>query len=69
MDGESGIARSEKAQQYLQRKGIRFHARAKEQRARYAEQRGALLRDCIHKVMSQLQEEGIAGVSRFFHSG
>ncbi len=62
MDGESGIARSEKAQQYLKRKGIHFHVRAKDQHARYAERRGALLRDCINKTTSQLQEEGIVGV-------
>ncbi len=62
VDGESGITQSEKALQYLRRRGIKLHVRAKDQHARYIERRGALLRDTIHLVNGQLQEEGLAGV-------
>ncbi len=53
VDGESGITQSDKTLQYLHRKGIRLHVRAKDQHARHAERRGALLRDVIHRSMSQ----------------
>ena len=43
----------------LQRKGIKLHQRGKEQHARFIERRGALLRDCIHRIYGQLEEEGI----------
>ncbi len=36
--------------------------RAKDQHARHIERRGALLRDTIHRIYGQLQEEGLAGV-------
>jgi hypothetical protein len=61
-DGETGIVASEATNQYLHRKGIKLHQRAKDQHARYIERRGALLRDAIHRTQSQLQEEGLAGV-------
>ena len=61
-DGESGIVASDATNQYLHRKGIKLHQRAKDQHARYIERRGALLRDAIHRAQSQLQEEGLAGV-------
>ena len=57
VDGESGIARSEQTRAYLHRKGIKLHARGKDQHARYVERRGALLRDQIHRIESQLAEE------------
>ena len=50
VDGESGIVRSEKTREYLHRKGIKLHPRAKDQHARYIERRGALLRGIIHKI-------------------
>ena len=59
LDGESGIAISHDTNAYLQRKGIKPHIRGKEQHARYIERRGALLRDTIHRVEAQLEEEGI----------
>ena len=34
----------------------------KDQHARYIERRGALLRDTIHSVEGQMQEEGLVGV-------
>ena len=61
-DGESGIVISKRTTEFLHRKGIKLHPRGKDQHARYAERRGALLRDTIHRVESQLSEEGIAGV-------
>jgi hypothetical protein len=62
VDGESGIAKSHKTTQYLARKGIKLHVRAKDQHARFIERRGALLRDTIHRIESQLKEEGLAGI-------
>ncbi len=62
VDGETGIARSAKTYQYLARKGIKLHVRAKDQHARFIERRGALLRDTIHRIESQLKEEGLAGI-------
>ena len=58
-DGESGIVRSALTQEYLRRKGIKSTPRAKEQHARVAERRGALLRDCVHRMDAQLGLEGI----------
>ena len=59
-DGEGGISISGSTRARLNRHGIKFYTRAKDQHARYAERRGALLRDAIHKIYSQLNEEGIA---------
>ena len=62
VDGESGIAVSDKCQSFLQRLGIRCHVRAKDQHARYVERRGELLRQTIHKIYSQLQEESMGEI-------
>ena len=59
VDGEGGIALSESTRARLNRYGTKLHIRAKDQHARYAERRGALLRDAIHRIHSQLREEGI----------
>jgi len=59
-DGESGIARAHMTQEFLRRKGVKFEPRAKDQHARVAERRGALLRDCIHRIDAQLEAEGIS---------
>ena len=56
MDGESGIMGSTKAQEYLHRKGVKPHPRAKDQHARYIEIRGQLTIAVIHKVWSQLKQ-------------
>jgi hypothetical protein len=48
--------------QYLTRAGIKLHARAKDQHAWFIERRGAFLRDAIHRIDSQLKEEGLTGV-------
>ena len=58
-DGESGIVRSEYCKEYLDRKGIKLSPRAKDQHARIVERRGALLRDCIHRIDAQCQLEGM----------
>ena len=52
-DGESGIVRSDKTKEYLRRKGVKLLPRAKEQHARIAERRGALLRDCFQRLQDQ----------------
>ena len=59
-DGEGGISISDSTRSRLTRHGIKLLTRAKDQHARYAERRGALLRDAIHKIYSQLHEEGIS---------
>ena len=61
-DSEGGIVLSDKTTQYLARKGIKLCPRGKDQHARYVERRGALLRDTIHRIEGQLQEEGLAGI-------
>ena len=38
------------------------HVRAKEQRARYAERRGELLRQVTHKIYSQLRQEEMTDI-------
>ena len=59
LDGESGIAISELTNTYLRRQTIELRSRAKDQHARDVERRGALLRDTIHRIESQLEAEGI----------
>jgi hypothetical protein len=62
-DGESGIVGTAAGvPEYLHRKGVKLHPRAKDQHATYAERRGALLRDAIHRIEGQLKEEGITGL-------
>ena len=58
IDGESGITLSVQASQFLLRQNVRVKRRAPGTHANYAERRGALLRDAIHKIYGQLQEEG-----------
>ena len=58
-DGEGGISLSESTRAKLSRHGISVHTRAKDQHARYAERRGAFLRDTIHRMYGQMREEGI----------
>ena len=48
VDGESGIAASDKRQTFLQRNGVTCRIRAKDL-SRYVERRGELLRQVIHK--------------------
>ena len=60
IDGESGIVVSETTNTYLRRQGIELRPRAKDQHARYVERRGDLLRDTIHRIEAQRDEEGIS---------
>ena len=59
MDCESGVAKSQRTQGYLKRRGIKFAPRAPGQHARIIERRGALLRDTIHRIDAQLNHGGI----------
>jgi len=61
-DGESGIVRSHYARKYFERKGIQLIPRGKDQHARIAERRGALLRDQIHRMDAQLKADGILDI-------
>jgi hypothetical protein len=59
VDGESGIARSQLFNTMCNRKGTKLIVRGVGQHARYAERRGALLKDTVHKIQSQVVQEGI----------
>ena len=67
-DGEAGLTSSAAlstltenafAQKYFLRLGIQCHVRAPNMHARYIERRGALFREAIHKIDSQLRKDGI----------
>ena len=58
-----GFVASQRTKDYLSREGIMLHQRGRDQRARYIERRGALLRDTIRRVEGQMQEEGLVGLS------
>ncbi len=62
MDGESGVVRSKKCREHLQRQGIKLHPRGQGSFAWFIERRGALLRDVIRRIKSQLREEGLDDV-------
>ena len=59
VDGERGIVTAAETLDYCKAKGIKVHQRAPQQHARIVERRGALLRDAIHRLDSQLEEEGL----------
>ena len=59
MDQETAIYLSAKARDYFHRKGIKLVPRATGQQVAYIDRRGALVREVIHKLVTQLQTEGI----------
>ena len=59
MDGEAGLAAAGSAKQYYDQHGIKFVPRAKEQQVAHIDRRGALLRDTIHRVVTQCEAEGL----------
>ena len=61
-DCEGGIVLSDRTKAFLTRQGVKLCPRGKDQHARYVERRGALLRDAIHRVEGQLEEEGIVDI-------
>ena len=64
VDGEKAIE-SWQADKYFENHIIKVIRRAPGQHARFIERRGALTRDALHKVESQLAEEGVAVKSTF----
>ena len=62
-DGESGLVVGHAALEYIARHGTQLHPRGQDQHARYAERRGALLRDTMHRIADQCQAEGLAGIT------
>ena len=62
IDGETAIAKGWESREYFKRKGIKEIIRAPGMHARFIERRGALLRDTLHKIDTQLQEEGIPDI-------
>ena len=61
VDGETALKGGD-TQLYMKRKGIHLIIRGPGQHARFIERRGALLRDVLHKIDSQLVEEGLTDV-------
>ena len=59
MDGDAGLAATGSAKQYYDQHGITFVPRAKEQQVAHIDRRGALLRDTIHRVVTQREAEGL----------
>ena len=58
-DGESGIATDEATPNYLRRNGTTYVPRALEHQVSDIDRRGALLRDTVHRVVTQCEQEGI----------
>ena len=56
-DGESGIATDEAAPNYLRRNGITYVPRALEHQVSDIDRRGALLRDTVHRVVTQCEQK------------
>ncbi len=59
MDGESGVARSKYAHNYLKRHGVTFALRAPGQHVGHIDRRGALLRTTILRVVEQCKAESL----------
>ena len=59
MDGEGGISGSDDAKLFLNHHGVRLVVRPKETHARYIERRGALFRDCVHRLVTQCNNDGL----------
>ena len=59
IDGETALVKGWQSRAYFSRKGIKVIVRAPGVHAHYIERRGALTRDTLHKVDSQLAAEGI----------
>ena len=62
IDGETAIAKGWETREYFKRKGIKEVIRATGMHARFIERRGALLRDTLHRIDTQLAEEGITDI-------
>ena len=59
LDGEGALAKDWDSRDYFSRKSIKVTIRAPGQHARFIERRGALLRESLHKIETQLQDENI----------
>ena len=59
VDPESGL-NTDHVKATLKRQGVELHVRGKDQHARYAERRGAILRHALHVIESQAAREGMA---------
>ena len=62
MDGETAVAEAFSSSFLLARLGIKLVVRAPNQHARIIERRGALTRDCIHRIDAQLDHEGLTNI-------
>ena len=61
-DQEHGITEALSAGFFLARLGIKLKVRARDQHARYIERRGALLRDVLHRIDTEMEHEGLTNV-------
>ena len=59
MDGEGGISGSDDAKLFLNHHGVRLVVRPKDTHARYIERRGAIFRDCVHRLVTQCNVDGL----------
>ena len=62
IDGETAIAQGWESKEYFARKSIKVTIRASGQHARFVERRGALLRESLHKIDTQLEQENIRDI-------
>ena len=59
LDGETALAKGLESREYFARKTIEVTFRAPGRHARFIERRGALLRESLHKIDTQLGHEQI----------
>ena len=62
VDGESAIARAMHMAAFFDRNSISFKLRAPHQHARFIERRGALLKETLRRIDTQLESEGLSDV-------
>ena len=55
----SGMATDETARAYIRGHGVAFIPRALEQHVSHIDRRGELLRDTVHRVATQCNQEGL----------
>ena len=62
IDGETAIAKGWETRAYFKAKGIKVTIRAPGMHAHFIERRGALFRNSLHLVDTQLEQEGIQDI-------
>ena len=62
IDGETALAKGWLPREYFKEKGINVIIKPPGSHAKYIARRGALTRDVLHRVMIQLEKDGITGI-------